>query len=122
MYAPLVSDLTNLATINTTFTDGMPYTPLMQLLSVLPAASGRYLPKAYRDLMVLESSPLAEFYPKDFETDLNGKRNSWESVVKIPFLDEHRMIDVLSLIDHQAELTPQVSTSTNQTAITKLHC
>ena len=37
LYAPLVSDLVNLATVNTTFTDGAPFTPLMQLLSVLPA-------------------------------------------------------------------------------------
>jgi len=107
LYAPLVSDLVNLATVKTTFSDGEPFTPLMQLLSVLPAQSGRFLPAPYRELMTEEASPLAEFFPKDFETDLNGKRNSWESVVLIPFLDEKRMVETLRMIDHKKDLTPQ---------------
>lgn len=40
LYAPLASDLVNLASVNSTFTRGAPFTPLMQLLSVLPAQSG----------------------------------------------------------------------------------
>ena len=78
----------------------------MQLLSVLPAQSGNLLPPSYRELMTDDASPLAQFYPRDFEVDLNGKRNAWECVVKIPFLDEKQMIDVLSVIDHKRELTP----------------
>jgi len=79
----------------------------MQLLSVLPAQSGRLLPPSYRELMTDQASPLAEFYPRDFEVDLNGKTNSWEAIVKIPFIDEQKMIDVLTTIDHARELTPQ---------------
>jgi len=107
LYGPLLSDLVNLASINATLTPGRPFTPLMQLLSVLPAQSGSLLPEPYRQLMVDELSPLAPFYPDDFETDLNGKRNSWESVVKIPFLDEKKMMDSLTVIDHKRELTPK---------------
>ena len=106
LYAPLASDLVDLATVDANFVSGRPFTPLMQLLSVLPAESRRLLPKPYRELMTEEASPLAEFYPKEFETDLNGKRNDWEAVVKIPFLDQERMIEVLTLIDHKKDLTP----------------
>ena len=38
--------------MNITFTKGRPYTPLMQLLNVLPSQSGPFLPEPYRDLMV----------------------------------------------------------------------
>lgn len=112
--------------MNITFAKGRPYTPLMQLLNVLPSQSGPFLPEPYRDLMVRalmvytclhaptydvcmyaraasymrsrsarpltvasytatnrptnqvrEDSPLREFYPPDFETDRNGKQNTW---------------------------------------------
>lgn len=48
--------------------------------------------------MVDELSPLKEFYPNDFETDLNGKRNSWEAVVKIPFIALQDMEVVVNTI------------------------
>ena len=38
--------------------------------------------------MVNEDSPLIDFYPTLFETDLNGKQHEWEAVVVIPFIDE----------------------------------
>lgn len=64
-----------------------------KLLAVLPAASKELLPAAYRELMTSTSSELLEFYPKDFETDLNGKRHEWEAVVLIPFIDEVNSIN-----------------------------
>lgn len=38
--------------------------------------------------MTSQISPIIEFYPLNFATDLNEKQNSWEAVVKIPFIDE----------------------------------
>lgn len=35
-----------------------------------------------------QSSPIIDFYPLDFSVDLNGKRQEWEAVVLIPFIDE----------------------------------
>ena len=29
----------------------------------------------------------AEYYPKDFSVDANGKKNSWECIVQIPFIE-----------------------------------
>jgi len=39
-------------------------------------------------LMTSENSPIIEYYPLDFQTDLNGKQQEWEAVVLIPFIDE----------------------------------
>ena len=41
-----------------------------------------------KGLMVTDSSPVKDYYPVDFETDLNGKLQEWEAVVLIPFIDE----------------------------------
>lgn len=38
--------------------------------------------------MTTEESPVKDFYPVDFRTDLNGKLQEWEAVVLIPFIDE----------------------------------
>lgn len=35
-----------------------------------------------------DNSPIIEYYPHDFKTDLNGKQQEWEAVVLIPFIDE----------------------------------
>ena len=47
LYAPLASDLINLASINVTFSKGKPFTPLLQLLSVLPPQSGNSFFNSY---------------------------------------------------------------------------
>lgn len=38
--------------------------------------------------MTSGNSPIIEYYPPDFKTDLNGKQQEWEAVVLIPFIDE----------------------------------
>uniref|UniRef100_H2SH05 5'-3' exoribonuclease 1 n=1 Tax=Takifugu rubripes TaxID=31033 RepID=H2SH05_TAKRU len=87
-YAPFLSDIKNVAELKLTFDLGKPFMPFQQLLAVLPAASMELLPEAYRHLMNSENSPIIEYYPHDFKTDLNGKQQEWEAVVLIPFIDE----------------------------------
>jgi 5'-3' exoribonuclease 2 len=41
LYAPLASDLVGLGELRAEFEEGRPFTPLMQLLSVLPPQSGK---------------------------------------------------------------------------------
>ena len=42
----------------------------------------------FQSLMTTDSSPVIDFYPAKFDTDLNGKQQDWEAVVLIPFIDE----------------------------------
>lgn len=104
-YAPLGSDLVNLASLKIQFDKGRPYTPMMQLLNVLPPQSSKMLPEPYRELMMSEASPLRQYYPAEFESDRNGKQNVWESVVLIPFIDEEDLISAICSFDHRSALT-----------------
>jgi 5'-3' exonuclease len=106
LYAPLASDLRNLSTYEIRYAEGRPFTPLLQLLAVLPPQSSSFLPKSYRDLMLDPNSPLATYYPVDFSVDTNGKRNAWESIVKIPFIHEESLLTVINKINHTSILTP----------------
>lgn len=62
---------------------------------MLPAASADCLPPALRELMISTESAIADFYPTDFKTDLNGKQNDWEAVVLIPFIAEKRLLEAI---------------------------
>uniref|UniRef100_A0A3Q1FP20 5'-3' exoribonuclease 1 n=1 Tax=Acanthochromis polyacanthus TaxID=80966 RepID=A0A3Q1FP20_9TELE len=92
-YAPFLSDIRNISELKLTFDLGKPFMPFQQLLAVLPAASMELLPECYRQhLMTSERSPIIEYYPLDFKTDLNGKQQEWEAVVLIPFIDERCLL------------------------------
>lgn len=82
------------------YEEGTPFLPFQQLLAVLPAASRAHLPDAYHQLMTSEQSSVIEYYPADFDTDLNGKKQDWEAVVLIPFIDERRLLDAMAECEH----------------------
>lgn len=114
LYAPLVTDMVNLKEFypgqeehefqSFDFHEGEAFPSLGQLLSVLPPQSATLLPEALGELMTDTSSPIAEFYPTDFTTDANGKRQSWEAVVKIPFIQSDVLLDVVnSVIDAKGD-------------------
>uniref|UniRef100_A0A6B2E5W8 5'-3' exoribonuclease 1 n=1 Tax=Phlebotomus kandelakii TaxID=1109342 RepID=A0A6B2E5W8_9DIPT len=94
-YAPFVSDLRNFANMSIKFDMGRPFLPFEQLLAVLPSASRALLPEAYQGLMTDEMSPISDYYPTEFETDLNGKRQDWEAIVLIPFINEERLLKAM---------------------------
>ncbi|XP_042194963.1 5'-3' exoribonuclease 1 isoform X3 [Callorhinchus milii] len=96
-YAPYLSDIRNIRKLKIKFDIGKPFKPFEQLLAVLPAASKDLLPKCYEYLMTDEESPIIEYYPPDFRTDLNGKAQEWEAVVLIPFIDERLLLDAMEL-------------------------
>lgn len=94
-YAPKISDLLDVASMQFDFEMGKPFRPFDQLMGVLPALSASHIPAAFRELMTDPNSPIIDFYPTMFEADLNGKKQDWEAVVKIPFIDEKRLLDAL---------------------------
>ena len=93
---------------------GKPFRPFEQLMGVLPEASKELIPPPYRvshdilffrgmvpysvlqPLMSNVDSPILDFYPRDFEQDMNGKKQEWEAVVKIPFIDEERLLQAMT--------------------------
>ncbi|VDQ03162.1 unnamed protein product [Trichobilharzia regenti] len=85
--------------------NSQPVLPFIQQLMILPPDSAYIVPKPYRDLMTSSSSPLVEFYPNEFETDINGKMSSWEAVVLIPFVDQDRLINAMK--DFNDKLTTE---------------
>ncbi|XP_036099818.1 5'-3' exoribonuclease 1 isoform X4 [Molossus molossus] len=99
-YAPFLSDIRNISTLKIYFELGKPFKPFEQLLAVLPAASKNLLPTCYQHLMTSEDSPIIEYYPPDFKTDLNGKQQEWEAVVLIPFIDEKRLLEAMETCNH----------------------
>ncbi|KAL8631848.1 hypothetical protein Q9189_002428 [Teloschistes chrysophthalmus] len=79
---------------------GQPFRPYQQLMGVLPDRSKKIVPTSYHDLMTNPNSPIIDFYPRDFELDMNGKKMDWEAVVKIPFIDEKRLLSAMSTKNH----------------------
>jgi 5'-3' exoribonuclease 1 len=92
---PSPTDLQHAATYKFDFDLGRPFYPFEQLMGVLPDLSSAHIPVAFRDLMSDPTSPIIDFYPVDFALDLNGKKQDWEAIVKIPFIDEQRLLKTM---------------------------
>eukprot|EP00871_Galdieria_phlegrea_P005290 jgi/Galph1/5762/GphlegSOOS_G4322.1 len=104
-YAPMASDLVGLSPMRNdifVFTPSEPFLPFQQLLAVLPPQSSNFLPKALQRLLYDANSPIRHFYPRQFSVDMDGKRNAWEGVVKLPFVDEKLLLEVYGSISETA--------------------
>jgi 5'-3' exonuclease len=49
--------------------------------------------------LMAPGSPIADFYPTDFECDLNGKKYTWQAVVLLPWIDEHRLLTSIAPLE-----------------------
>jgi 5'-3' exoribonuclease 1 len=99
-YAPMISDVKLGLKADINFPLGQPFRPFQQLMGVLPDRSKSIVPKAYWPLMTDPDSPIIDFYPRDFELDMNGKKQDWEAVVKIPFIEEKRLLAAMATKDN----------------------
>ncbi|QRW15998.1 5'-3' exoribonuclease [Rhizoctonia solani] len=66
-------------------------------------ASRVHIPTPFQSLMTDEDSPIIDFYPTEFEIDMNGKKMSWQGVALLPFIDEKRLLGAM------AERYPELS-------------
>ena len=94
-YAPFAADFVDLEKMDIKFEKGTPFKPYEQLMGVLPAASNHAIPKVFHPLMTDEDSEIIDFYPEEFDLDLNGKKQSWKAVVLLPFIDEKRLLSAM---------------------------
>lgn len=104
-YACLASDMVSLRSLKVSFRRGRPFSPLTQLMAVLPPESAHFLPQPMKSLMIDPHSPVADFYPPDFDVDMNGKRNDWEAIIIVPFINEQRLLQHVAAIDADSALT-----------------
>ncbi|CAF0790307.1 unnamed protein product [Adineta ricciae] len=95
-YAPYLSDLRNFKDLKIDLQKGTPFKPFEQLLSVLPPTSRFLLPDVLQPLMIDPSSPLLSFYPEHFELDQNEKKQDWEAIVLLPFIDEKLLLNSIT--------------------------
>ena len=102
-YAPFAADFVDLDKMKVKFEKGKPFHPYEQLMGVFPAASRHAIPRAFHPLMTEDDSPIIDFYPEEFELDLNGKKQEWKAVVLLPFIDEKRLLSAMG------EKYPQLS-------------
>ncbi|EER27657.1 hypothetical protein D8B26_006248 [Coccidioides posadasii str. Silveira] len=110
-YSPMISDVKRGLAADMDFKLGQPFFPFQQLMGVLPDRSKKIVPQAYHELMISPDSPIIDFYPRDFELDMNGKKMEWEAVVKIPFIDEDRLLKAMASKEHL--LTPEEKARNN---------
>lgn len=68
-------------------------------MAVFPEASKDHVPESWRWLMKDQNSPIIDFYPQEFEIDLNGKKFAWQGVALLPFVDEKRLLDTLQTVN-----------------------
>ncbi|KAI8057093.1 XRN 5'-3' exonuclease N-terminus-domain-containing protein [Syncephalis plumigaleata] len=97
-YAPFASDFVDIASFDIQFELGTPFRPVEQLMGVLPAASRAHIPSPFHRLMTDPDSEIIDFYPVDFDLDMNGKKHLWQAVILLPFIDEQRLLNAMTPI------------------------
>ncbi|RMZ84057.1 hypothetical protein DV737_g1270, partial [Chaetothyriales sp. CBS 132003] len=95
-YSPMISDVKKGLAADINFQLGQPFHPYEQLMGVLPDRSKKIVPVVYHELMTSPDSPIIDFYPREFQLDMNGKKMEWEAVVKIPFINEKRLLAAMA--------------------------
>ncbi|GAM83983.1 hypothetical protein ANO11243_019730 [Dothideomycetidae sp. 11243] len=95
-YSPMISDVMKGLKADMNFKLGQPFRPYQQLMGVLPDRSKKIVPQIYHELMTNPDSPIIDFYPRDFDLDMNGKKQDWEAVVQIPFIEEKRLLAAMA--------------------------
>ena len=92
-YSPFFSDID--VQEHPTFELGQPFKPFEQLVAVLPPKTSHALPEVLRPLLLDIRSPIADYFPSEFEIDLVGKKFAWLGEVLLPFIDDKRLLKAM---------------------------
>jgi 5'-3' exoribonuclease 2 len=110
-YAPFASDFVDIDQFEIKFEKGTPFKPVEQLMGVLPAASRKHIPSVFHSLMTDPNSEIIDFYPTEFDLDMNGKKFAWQAVALLPFIDEARLLKAMApFYDKLTEEEKQLNT------------
>ncbi|KAL7069106.1 XRN 5'-3' exonuclease domain-containing protein [Cryptosporidium serpentis] len=77
---------------------GIPLQPFEQLMGVLPSRSLNLLPKPFRRLFMSKKSPVIDYYPSQFDIDMEGIKVPWGGITLIPFIDEGLLLKSISYV------------------------
>jgi 5'-3' exoribonuclease 2 len=105
-HAPFLSDLGTANSINDkVFIQGVPTTPLAQLLAVIPYKLSQIIPESYAKLMVDPDSPIIDLFPETFQTDTLYKDSRWKCIPILPAIDIDRIETAVKPIklDHNSQ-------------------
>ncbi|CAF1296455.1 unnamed protein product [Didymodactylos carnosus] len=98
-YAPFTSYFSNVENVSVQYnTNSKPLKSLEHLIAIFPPHYANYPPRKWQQLMVDKNSPISEFYPINFDIDLNGKRQEWQGIILLPFVDEKRLHEALESV------------------------
>lgn len=98
--APFVSDiqrvLNQIKNANSyfKFDIGKPFTPLNQLMLIMPPQANHLLPKKLGALMTDIKSPIIDLYPIEFELDVVQGKKFWKSEPVLPYQDADRVLEL----------------------------
>lgn len=48
--------------------------------------------------MIEDDSPIIDFYPLEFQIDMNGKKMLWQGVALLPFVDAERLKEQMKIV------------------------
>jgi 5'-3' exoribonuclease 2 len=57
-----------------------------------------HLPEPFHKLMADDDSPIKDFYPLEFQIDMNGKKMLWQGVALLPFVDAQRLKEQMRIV------------------------
>ncbi|KAL8287373.1 hypothetical protein RQP46_003825 [Phenoliferia psychrophenolica] len=101
-FSPFASDFVDvIGTLDIEFTLGAPFKPYEQLMGVFPAGSRAQIPEPFQRLMTEPESPIIDFYPEEFDIDMNGKKMLWQGVALLPFIDPARLLKAMGEKYHE---------------------
>ncbi|WBY57585.1 5'-3' exoribonuclease 1 [Plasmodium yoelii yoelii] len=93
-YAPLCSDLLSFEKSDFFFEKGKPYSAYTHLISVLPQKDKNLLPDPYKN--VYAEDEVKSFFPDNVKIDPNGKKETWEYIVHLPFINCNMINKIIS--------------------------